>query len=212
MKSELAKAGYKPLLMKLGEVYADKNFNMKMEEKELSISCRNDLQHFIKCYMEFMRKYNDADELNDMACKIMRTFNLIFVSGAQKSERDKVADVSLYEYRILRMYLRNFNKFFAYGSVFEAEKSGRDFFHFGAGAREFYRIASIKVFLIKLLTSMLKTLKPQLIEPQIRRITNRRRELLQNMFVDAGLLKAILEYVTSFEPMEVVDTVIEFID
>ena len=32
------------------------------------------------------------------------------------------------------------------------------------------------------------------------------------MLVDVGLLKAILEYVSSFEPKEVVDAVIDFID
>ena len=165
MKSELAKAGYKPLLLKLADVYQTDTFEMCMEGRALSIACRNDLQHFIKCYMEFMRKYSDADELNDLACKVMRSFNLVFVAGAQKSERDKVADVTLYEYRVLRMYLRNITKFFAYGSEFEAEKSGRDFFHFGSGAREFYRIAAVKTFLIKLLTSMLKTLNPRIIEP-----------------------------------------------
>ena len=70
--------------------------------------------------MEFMRKYSDADELNDLACKIMRSFNLVFLSGAQKSSKDKVADVTLYEYRALRMYLRNIQKFFALSSVFAA--------------------------------------------------------------------------------------------
>ena len=84
--------------------------------------------------MEFMRKYSDADELNDLACKIMRSFNMVFLAGAQKSSRDKVADVTLYEYRVLRMYLRNIQKFFAANSVLAAGKTRQGANEFGNSA------------------------------------------------------------------------------
>ena len=106
---------------------------MKMDEIALSVSCHNDLQHFIKCYMEFIRRFSDADELNDLACKIMRSFNMVFLAGAQKSSGDKGADITLYEYRVLRMYLQNIQKFFASSSVFASGKTKRGSIEFGSG-------------------------------------------------------------------------------
>ena len=72
--------------------------------------------------MEFMRKYQEAGELNDLANKIMRAFNLVFLAGAQKSTKEKVADVTLHEYRELRMYLKNIAKFFSVNSLYATIK------------------------------------------------------------------------------------------
>ena len=95
----------------------------------------------------------------------MRSFNLVFLAGAQKSTKLKVADVTLHEYRELRMYLKNIAKFFTVNSIYATIKTQHDT---SKETGEFRYIAEIKTFLIKLLTSMLKSFRPHLIEPQIR--------------------------------------------
>ena len=76
---------------------------MKMEPDYLSKGTQIDYQHFIKCYWEFLSRYNNVDDINDLAKKILQKFNLIFIQGTKL----RSTSIDLKEYEPLKIFLRN---------------------------------------------------------------------------------------------------------
>ena len=71
IKGALTKSGYKPPVKKRERAIIEEELTMSMAERELSMACQSDLQLYIKNYMEFLDIFKDADELNDLALKIL---------------------------------------------------------------------------------------------------------------------------------------------
>jgi hypothetical protein len=103
LKSKLQKQGFKPPIKRRDRVCIEENFMMVMEQNELSQGYQGDLQHFIKCYWEFIHRYRYADETVDLAKKILGKFNLLFIQGSRQNE----TSIELVEYNKLKHFMKN---------------------------------------------------------------------------------------------------------
>jgi hypothetical protein len=107
LKSTLTKAGYKPPALLRERTILEDKLIMKMAENELSLSCQADLHLFTLSYIEFMQKYRDASELDDLALKILQKFNQAFLDGARKVKSGNVADsIEFKSFRVIKLFLR----------------------------------------------------------------------------------------------------------
>lgn len=79
------------------------DFEMKMDPDELSKGTQIDYQHFIKCYWEFLERYSNVDDINDLAKKILQKFNMVFILGTKQ----RSTSIDLKEYNPLKIFLRN---------------------------------------------------------------------------------------------------------
>jgi len=107
MKNTLTKAGYKAPIFRRERVQIEDNFEMKMAELELSSSCSQDFQHFIKTYIEFVNKFTTADELMDLVEKMLSKFNFSFIEGS----KEKSSSTDLKEYSMVKKLLTNMVSF-----------------------------------------------------------------------------------------------------
>jgi hypothetical protein len=111
IKSSLTKAGYKPPAILRERTIKEDILVMNMAEKDLSLSCQADLQLFIKNYVEFMDKYKDATELDDLALKILEKFNYAFLEGSKKVDPSNIIDsIEFRSFRVIKLFLRKMMK------------------------------------------------------------------------------------------------------
>ena len=122
IKNALSKAGFKAPIIRRERITADVMkdeqgnpvkdefgkeielaFEMKMEQDDLSKGTQIDYQHFIKCYWEFLERYKNVDEINDLARKILQKFSLVFIL----STKQRSSSIDLKEYNPLKIFLRN---------------------------------------------------------------------------------------------------------
>jgi hypothetical protein len=111
IKNSLNKAGYKPPGMVRERTIKEDILIMNMAEKDLSLACQADLQLFIKNYMEFIDKYKDATELDDLALKILEKFNHAFLEGSKKVDKTNIIDsIEFKSFRVIKLFLRKMMK------------------------------------------------------------------------------------------------------
>lgn len=103
MKNALAKAGFKPPIVRRERVLEEEKFEMNMDDENLSKGTLVDFQHFIKCYWEFLERYRNVDEIQDLAKKILQKFNIIFIQGIKQ----RSTSIELKEYNNLKIFIRN---------------------------------------------------------------------------------------------------------
>jgi len=122
IKNALSKAGFKPPIIRRERITADVKkdeqgnpekdefgkeielpFEMKMDQDDLSKGTQIDYQHFIKCYFEFLERYKNVDDMNDLAKKILQKFSIVFIL----STKQRSSSIDLKEYNPLKIFLRN---------------------------------------------------------------------------------------------------------
>ena len=106
IKSVLAKAGYKQALQVRDDALVDENLT-QMDGDMLSFGVQSDLQHFIKIFQEFLLKYKESDEVNDLATKILGRFNKVFIDAIRQlgvsDDKEWAENLGkMYEYRLLK--------------------------------------------------------------------------------------------------------------
>lgn len=106
IKSVLAKAGYKAQLLVREDALEDEGMS-EMDGPSLAIGVQSDLLHFVKIFQEFLIRYKSADEVNDLATKILRRFNKVFLDAIRQlgacEDKESGADLhSMFEYRLLK--------------------------------------------------------------------------------------------------------------
>jgi len=57
----------------------------------------------MKCYCEFLARFRNKDELQDLGQKILAKFNLSFVKGSERRSNN----IYMEEYKIIRTFLSN---------------------------------------------------------------------------------------------------------
>ena len=97
------KAGFKPPIMKRERVMEEEDFVMMMDPTQLSFAIKDDLQHYMKFYSEFLLRFRNQDELQDLGKKILAKFNLPFVKGSEK----RSTNIEIEEFKIIRTFLSN---------------------------------------------------------------------------------------------------------
>ena len=122
IKNALSKAGFKAPIIRRERITADVKkdeqgnpekdefgkeielpFEMKMEQDDLSKGTQIDYQHFIKCYFEFLERYKNVDDINDLAKKVLQKFSIVFIL----STKQRSSSIDLKEYNPLKIFLRN---------------------------------------------------------------------------------------------------------
>ena len=136
-----------------------------MEPDDLSKGTQIDYQHFIKCYWEFLQRYNNVDDINDLARKILQKFNLIFIQGTKL----RSSSIELKEYEPLKIFLRNVVRCVKLDSQ---QTDYLDVSKHQIMAYDYYKqpktnLNLINRFLMELLTKMLTQLQIQHYEPEI---------------------------------------------
>jgi len=141
------------------------DFEMKMDPDELSKGTQIDYQHFIKCYWEFLERYSNVDDINDLAKKILQKFNMVFILGTKQ----RSTSIDLKEYNPLKIFLRNVVRCVK----FDCQPSDyQDSEKVQVMAYDYFRKPKTQLnvknrFLIELLTKMLTQLEIQHYEPEI---------------------------------------------
>jgi len=60
------KAGFKPPIKLRERVMEEEDFVMMMDPAQFSLAVKDDLQHYLKCYCEFLNRFRNKDELQDL--------------------------------------------------------------------------------------------------------------------------------------------------
>ena len=81
----------------------EEDFQMLMDEDQLSLSVKDNLQHYLRLFDEFIQRYRRQDELQDLATKIVAKFNLPFILGSAK--RSNATDLE--EYNSIKLFVSN---------------------------------------------------------------------------------------------------------
>ena len=166
LKANLSRAGYKPALKpKEQALVVEKLDNMTGDQ--LQVAVQADFQHFIKIFMEFLHKYESADEVSEMARKLLQRFNKVFLESAQMMggiEHLTLQEISdMYEHRILKMQLYRIGSYLMPRGNFTS---------FNTDASQ------NKLCMLKLLVQMIRTLDPNNVEFQIKAVAQKRRMTL----------------------------------
>lgn len=169
-----------------------------MDGSSLQIGMQNDFLHFVKIFHEFLIKYADSDQINDLATKILQRFNNVFLTATRQlgalNDKESAADLQkMFEYRLLKTQIQRMVLYLEIAP--KKEEMIRN-----------------KQCILRLFCAMLKKMNPDQVEIQIRRVAQQRRVVLQNLMCSVGVLKQALLSVSSNEPQKTVDLSIELID
>ena len=221
VKNALSKAGFKAPIIRRERITADVKkdeqgnpekdefgkeielpFEMKMEQDDLSKGTQIDYQHFIKCYFEFLERYKNVDDINDLAKKILQKFSIVFIL----STKQRSSSIDLKEYNPLKIFLRNIircikleNETIDYQDADKLQVMAYDCLKMPKT-----HLNTTNKFLIELLTKMLTQLQIQNYETEIQSAAIMRLTSLQRICVQQGIIGLSLKAISPVQPEVVV--------